>query len=128
MFFLLFSCVIIVVAITVFVVVIVVLWYDFCFVILLTKQDGGNKNNEKGGAKKWNNFPVTKGAIMFPNMKIMVSFMRFVCFFKNTMKIGVSVNFGHCLFFFCDLGVQKVGSNKGSTVGSVSGPHFGSNC
>ena len=63
--------------------------------MLLSKKEGGNKKHEKG-AKKWNNVRVkSKGAVVFPIVKMMVFFLfvlevcMYVCFFKNTIKILV---------------------------------------
>ena len=54
----------------------------FCVVVLLSKQEGGTKKSaKKEGGKKRNNFPSkSKGAVMFPNVKIMVFlFLGFCC-------------------------------------------------
>ena len=41
--------------------------------MLLSKQEGGKTNEKRGGAKKWNNFgSKSKGAVLFPNVKMMV--------------------------------------------------------
>ena len=82
----------------------------------------------KGGGEKWNNFwwSKLKGAVIFPNVKIMVFVLFFdVCmcvFFKNTIKRCC----GQCWALFC-WGGAKSWANKWPTAGSISGPHFGSN-
>ena len=41
--------------------------------MLLSKQEGANKKLKRGGGKKRNKFwSTSKGAILFPNVKIMV--------------------------------------------------------
>ena len=111
----------------VFLVVVAVGMFLCCYVV---KQASGRAKSKRG-AKKWNNFQSKlKGAVMFPNVKIMVFLLfvfrcLYVCFFKNTISIGVSANFGH-LFFGACLGAKRW-VNKWSTLGSISGPHVGSN-
>ena len=110
---LLFVVVVVVCCCLLFVVVVVA----FLVVMLSSRQEGGHQ--KRGGAKKWNNLHVkSKGAVMFPNVKIIVLlfFVRFVCMFiENTIKIGVSTNFRHCVF----------GGRGGQKAGSTSGPHQG---
>ena len=86
-------------------------------VVLLSKQERGNKSINKKGAKKGNDVrSKSKGAVVFPNVKIMVFlfFCLYVCFFKNTTKRGFSQFWA---LFFVDFVVPK--------VVSISGPQLG---
>ena len=81
---------------------------------------------EKGGGQKVEQLPVKiKGAVMFPNVTIMVvlffGFLMFVCvFLQKHCKNWGSADFGHCF-----LGAKSRVYNW-VTVGSIIGPHVGS--
>ena len=82
---------------------------------------------KKGGGKHLKNFrSKSKGAVVFPNVKIVVFlFFLFVCaFLQKRYKIWAFSQFWPLLF----LGIlgAKCRVNNWATVGSIIGPHLGS--
>ena len=89
---------------------VVVVFYD---VMLLSRLKTREKSKRGGGSKKWNKFrSISKGAIMFPNVKIMVTLFSF---FSDVSMCASSKHykdrgFSQCWPLFCLLfGCKKYG-------------------
>ena len=100
-----------------------------CWHVVEQARGREQKQSQKGGQKAKQLLVKIKGAVMFPNVKIMVFLFLCLLLFVCVVLQNHCKNWGFSQFWatvFWGFSGAKSRANNWATVGSIIGPHVGS--